>query len=89
MDIAFGPVIDLTELGEHEIDDLRIAFQEFFRREIELIIRDDAGTVGERTRAGGGLSGGLERIPDHPGIDRATLERCARIGRCQKYRFNL
>ena len=89
LDIALGPVVDLAELRQHEIDDLGIALEELLRGEIELIVRDDAGAVGERPRAGGGFGGGLERIPDHPGIDRAALERRAGIGRRQEHRLDL
>jgi len=62
--------------------------EEFLGGEIELVVGDDAGTVRERAGAGGGLRRGLERIPDHPGIDRATLEGGAGIGRCQEHRLD-
>ena len=74
---------------QHDIDDLRIALDELLRREIELVFGDDAGAVGERARAGRGFRRGLERIPDHPGIDRAALERRARIGRREEHRLDL
>ena len=60
------------------------AFGEVARGEIELVVVDQAVAVGELARAGRCLGRGQERIPDHPGIDRALLERSARIGRRQE-----
>ena len=42
------------------------------------------GAVGELARAGRGLGGGEEGLPDHPGVDRALLERGAGVGRRQE-----
>ena len=53
------------------------------RRQIELMIADQAGAVDQRACAGRRLGGGQERVPDRPGVDRAALERGARIGRRQ------
>ena len=40
----------------------------------ELVVLDHAGAVGQHARAKLFLGGGLERIPDDPGVDRAALE---------------
>ena len=54
------------------------------RGEVELVVGDDAGAVGELARAGRRFRRGQERIPDHPGIDGALLEGGAGIGRRQE-----
>ena len=60
---------------------------EFRLREVELVVRDQAGAVDERAGLRRGLGRGLERIPDCPGVDRAALEGGARIGRRQEDRL--
>src|SRR3954467_5562703 len=66
-----------------------MGFEEFLRGEIELVVRDNVRAVSERAGAGRRFRGGLERIPDHPGIDRAALEGGARIGWREKHRLDL
>ena len=90
LDLAVGPAVDVGDAGEHRVDrGWALASVNFLRRKIELTVGDQAGTIGERARAGRGLGGGLERIPDHPGIDGAALERRARVGRRQVDRLDL
>ena len=47
----------------------------------ELVVLDHAGAVGQHARAQLFLGGGLERIPDDPGVDRAALESGACVRR--------
>ena len=49
------------------------------------MVRDQAAAVGQDACAELLLGGGEERIPDHPGVDRAFLERRTRIGRRQEH----
>jgi len=83
----FGPIVDLAQLREHEIDDFRIAFEEFFDEKIELII-ETMPLPWQRPRAGGASAGRLKRIPDHPCIDHAASNAAGRRrGRERRARF--
>jgi hypothetical protein len=89
IDVVLGPIIGLVEGFEHDVRSPRIAGQEFSRRKIELIIGDETGAVGEDARAGGGFSGGLIGIPDHPCIDQAAREGSKRVGGRQEYGLDI
>ncbi len=57
--------------------------------EIELVVVDEAGAIGEHARLGRRLTRGKIRIPDAPRIDAAALERRARVGRCEVGRLDV
>ena len=86
--IGRRPRVDGLQIGQDRFDDRRLGRGKRLRRQIELMVADQTDAVRERARPGGGLGRGKERIPDRPGIDGATLEGGARIGRRQEHGFD-
>ena len=91
-DRAFLPGRPLVEFGnaaQDRVDRDGIGIGELSAGQIELPVPCEAGCIGERARAGRRLRRREERIPNHPGIDGATFEGCACVGRRQIGRLDL
>ena len=88
--MVLGPGVDFLDRGEDGGDRRRIGGDEFLLAEIELPIGGDAVlAIGEGARFERQFGGGLERLPDRPGVDRAMFERRARVGRAQEKCFDV
>gem|GEM_PF-3026873 len=87
--IGLDPAADITDFTDQGADDRGIALGERARREVELMVADQPLAVAQGARLQLRLGGGLERIPDHPGIDAAALEGGAGIGWRQVHRLDV
>src|SRR5688572_21731140 len=67
--VVGGPAIGGIELLENRSDEAGVPRRQVLRGKEELVVVDEALTVDERPRSGGGLGCGQERVPDHPGVD--------------------
>src|SRR5471030_2377545 len=83
--IGLGPFTDSAHFLDKGLDHLGIFLRVVFGRQVELMVVDDALAIAQGARLQLLFGGSLVRIPDHPGIDAAALERSAGIGGRQEY----
>ncbi len=82
--IGLGPLPHCAHFFHQRRDDLGIFLRIGFGGEVELVVVDDAFAVTQGARLQLLFGGSLVRIPDHPGVDAAPLERGAGVGRRQE-----